>query len=167
MRRLKLYEAHKADTKMESDLEDMLVELKDMGMSVRVQSPDALGYSFIIIKQEYIPELDNVETYSDQKDKFLNKETNFNSLIEIDKPIFQSIFQMVMDYIMDRNNPTLIKIIYQEPFSQTVVKDVQGRFVNDEFLGIDVSDPYEVLEKVISGKKLEKLEIYFRELYYT
>lgn len=91
MRKLKLYEAHYADAKMESDMRDIFIELEDMGMSVRVQSPDALGYSFVIIKQEHIPELDSIETYSDQVYKFLDDETNFNSLIEIDKPLFESI----------------------------------------------------------------------------
>jgi hypothetical protein len=99
MRKLKLYEAHYADAKMESDMRDIFIELEDIGMSVRVQSPDALGYSFVIIKQEHIPELDSVETYIDQQLKFFNKETIFNSLIELDKQLFESIFEMFIDYM--------------------------------------------------------------------
>lgn len=112
MRKLKLYEAHYADAKMESDMRDIFIELEDIGMSVRVQSPDALGYSFVIIKQEHIPELDSVEKYSDQQEKFLDKETSFNSLIEIDKPLFESIFEMFMDY-MEKEGRHLFMITYK------------------------------------------------------
>lgn len=176
MARIKLFEKHTSDKKMEEDLEDMLVELQDIGMTVRVQSPDELGYSFILINQKetQITELNNLNLdYSATKDEFYMKDDDgnyildINTLIDINKPIFQSIFQMVMEYIMDRNNPTLVKIVYKEPFSQSVVKDVHGRFVNDEFLGIDVTNPYDVLVKIIEGKRLSKLEIYFRELYNT
>jgi hypothetical protein len=160
MRKLKLYEAHKADAKMESDMRDIFIELEDVGMSVRVQSPDALGYSFVIIKQEHIPELDSVETYSDQKDKFLDKETNFNSLIEIDKPLFESIFEMFMVY-MEKEGRNLFMITYKEPFNQSVSRTIYGRFADDDFIGEKTN--YGILKHILKGKKLEKLEIYFKE----
>ncbi len=160
MRKLKLYEAHKADAKMESDMRDIFIELEDIGMSVRVQSPDALGYSFVIIKQEHIPELDSVETYSDQKDKFLDKETNFNSLIEIDKPLFESIFEMFMEY-MEKEGRHLFMITYKEPFNQSVSRTIYGRFADDDFIGEKTN--YGILKHILKGKKLEKLEIYFKE----
>ena len=162
MRKLKLYEAHKADAKMESDMRDIFIELEDIGMSVRVQSPDALGYSFVIIKQEHIPELDSVETYSDQKDKFLDKETNFNSLIEIDKPLFESIFEMFMEY-MEKEGRHLFMITYKEPFNQSVSRTIYGRFADDDFIGEKTN--YGILKHILKGKKLEKLEIYFKEKY--
>ena len=160
MRKLKLYEAHYADAKMESDMRDIFIELEDIGMSVRVQSPDALGYSFVIIKQEHIPELDSVETYSDQKDKFLDKETNFNSLIEIDKPLFESIFEMFMEY-MEKEGRHLFMITYKEPFNQSVSRTIYGRFADDDFIGEKTN--YGILKHILKGKKLEKLEIYFKE----
>jgi len=160
MRKLKLYEAHYADAKMESDMRDIFIELEDMGMSVRVQSPDALGYSFVIIKQEHIPELDSVETYSDQKDKFLDKETNFNSLIEIDKPLFESILEMFMEY-MEKEGRHLFMITYKEPFDQSVSRTIYGRFADDDFIGEKTN--FGILKHIIGGKKLEKLEIYFKE----
>ena len=160
MRKLKLYEAHKADTKMESDMKDIFIELEDMGMSVRVQSPDALGYSFVIINQEYIPELDNVETYSDQREKFLNKETDFNSLIEIDKPLFESIFEMFMEY-MEKEGRNLFMITYKEPLNHSVSRTIYGRFADDDYIG-EITN-YGILKHIIKGKKLEKLEIYFKE----
>ncbi len=160
MRKLKLYEAHKADAKMESDMRDIFIELEDIGMSVRVQSPDALGYSFVIIKQEHIPELDSVETYSDQKDKFLDKETNFNSLIEIDKPLFESIFEMFMEY-MEKEGRHLFMITYKEPFNQSVSRTIYGRFADDDYIGEKTN--FGILKHILKGKKLEKLEIYFKE----
>jgi len=160
MRKIKLYEAHYADAKMESDMRDIFIELEDIGMSVRVQSPDALGYSFVIIKQEHIPELDSVETYSDQKDKFLDKETNFNSLIEIDKPLFESIFEMFMEY-MEKEGRHLFMITYKEPFNQSVSRTIYGRFADDDFIGEKTN--YGILKHILKGKKLEKLEIYFKE----
>jgi hypothetical protein len=160
MRKLKLYEAHKADVKMESDMRDIFIELEDIGMSVRVQSPDALGYSFVIIKQEHIPELDSVETYSDQKDKFLDKETNFNSLIEIDKPLFESIFEMFMEY-MEKEGRHLFMITYKEPFNQSVSRTIYGRFADDDYIGEKTN--FGILKHILKGKKLEKLEIYFKE----
>jgi hypothetical protein len=160
MRKLKLYESHKTDAKMESDMRDIFIELEDIGMSVRVQSPDALGYSFVIIKQEHIPELDSVETYSDQKDKFLDKETNFNSLIEIDKPLFESIFEMFMEY-MEKEGRNLFMITYKEPFNQSVSRTIYGRFADDDFIGEKTN--YGILKHILKGKKLEKLEIYFKE----
>jgi hypothetical protein len=160
MRKLKLYEAHKADAKMESDMRDIFIELEDIGMSVRVQSPDALGYSFVIIKQEHIPELDSVETYIDQQLKFFNKETSFNSLIEIDKPLFESIFEMFMDY-MEKEGRHLFMITYKEPFNQSVSRTIYGRFADDDFIGEKTN--YGILKHILKGKKLEKLEIYFKE----
>lgn len=160
MRKLKLYEAHKADAKMESDMRDIFIELEDIGMSVRVQSPDALGYSFVIIKQEHIPELDSIETYSDQKDKFLDKETNFNSLIEIDKPLFESIFEMFMEY-MEKEGRHLFMITYKEPFNQSVSRTIYGRFADDDYIGEKTN--FGILKHILKGKKLEKLEIYFKE----
>ena len=160
MRKLKLYEAHYADAKMESDMRDIFIELEDIGMSVRVQSPDALGYSFVIIKQEHIPELDSVETYSDQKDKFLDKETNFNSLIEIDKPLFESIFEMFMEY-MEKEGRHLFMITYKEPFNQSVSRTIYGRFADDDYIGEKTN--FGILKHILKGKKLEKLEIYFKE----
>ena len=160
MRKLKLYEAHKVDAKMESDMRDILIELEDIGMSIRVQSPDALGYSFVIIKQEHIPELDSVETYSDQQEKFLDKETNFNSLIEIDKPLFESIFEMFMEY-MEKEGRHLFMITYKEPFNQSVSRTIYGRFADDDYIGEKTN--YGILYHVLKGKKLEKLEIYFKE----
>jgi hypothetical protein len=160
MRKLKLYEAHKADAKMESDMRDIFIELEDIGMSVRVQSPDALGYSFVIIKQEHIPELDSVETYSDQQEKFLDKETNFNSLIEIDKPLFESIFEMFMEY-MEKEGRHLFMITYKEPFNQSVSRTIYGRFVDDDYIGEKTN--FGILKHILKGKKLEKLEIYFKE----
>ena len=160
MRKLKLYEAHKADAKMESDMRDIFIELEDIGMSVRVQSPDALGYSFVIIKQEHIPELDSVEAYSDQQEKFLDKETNFNSLIEIDKPLFESIFEMFMEY-MEKEGRHLFMITYKEPFNQSVSRTIYGRFADDDFIGDKTN--YGILKHILKGKKLEKLEIYFKE----
>jgi hypothetical protein len=160
MRKLKLYEAHKADTKMESDMRDIFIELEDIGMSVRVQSPDALGYSFVIIKQEHIPELDSIETYSDQLYKFLDDETNFNSLIEIDKPLFESIFEMFMEY-MEKEGRHLFMITYKEPFNQSVSRTIYGRFADDDFIGEKTN--YGILKHILKGKKLEKLEIYFKE----
>jgi hypothetical protein len=160
MRKLKLYEAHRVDAKMESDMRDIFIELEDIGMSVRVQSPDALGYSFVIIKQEHIPELDSVETYSDQQEKFLNKETNFNSLIEIDKPLFESIFEMFMEY-MEKEGRNLFMITYKEPFSQSVSRTIYGRFADDDYIGEKTN--YGILKHILKGKKLEKLEIYFKE----
>ena len=160
MRKLKLYEAHKADTKMESDMRDIFIELEDIGMSVRVQSPDALGYSFVIIKQEHIPELDSVETYTEQQDKFLDKETNFNSLIEIDKPLFESIFEMFMDY-MEKEGRHLFVITYKEPFNQSVSRTIYGRFADDDYIGEKTN--FGILNHILKGKKLEKLEIYFKE----
>ena len=160
MRKLKLYEAHKVDAKMESDMRDILIELEDIGMSIRVQSPDALGYSFVIIKQEHIPELDSVETYSDQQEKFLDKETNFNSLIEIDKPLFESIFEMFMEY-MEKEGRHLFMITYKEPFNQSVSRTIYGRFADDDYVGEKTN--YVILNHVLKGKKLEKLEIYFKE----
>jgi len=160
MRKLKLYEAHKADAKMESDMRDIFIELEDIGMSVRVQSPDALGYSFVIIKQEHIPELDSVEAYSDQQEKFLDKETNFNSLIEIDKPLFESIFEMFMEY-MEKEGRHLFMITYKEPFNQSVSRTIYGRFADDDYIGEKTN--YGILEHILKGKKLEKLEIYFKE----
>jgi hypothetical protein len=160
MRKLKLYEAHKADAKMESNMRDIFIELEDIGMSVRVQSPDALGYSFVIIKQEHIPELDSVETYSDQEEKFLNKETNFNSLIEIDKPLFESIFEMFMEY-MEKEGRHLFMITYKEPFNQSVSRTIYGRFADDDYIG-EITN-YGILKHILKGKKLEKLEIYFKE----
>lgn len=160
MRKLKLYEAHYADAKMESDMRDIFIELEDIGMSVRVQSPDALGYSFVIIKQEHIPELDSVETYSDQQEKFLDKETNFNSLIEIDKPLFESIFEMFMEY-MEKEGRHLFMITYKEPFNQSVSRTIYGRFADDDYIGEKTN--YGILNHVLKGKKLEKLEIYFKE----
>ena len=160
MRKLKLYEAHKADAKMESDMRDIFIELEDIGMSVRVQSPDALGYSFVIIKQEHIPELDSVETYSDQKDKFLDKETNFNSLIEIDKPLFESIFEMFMEY-MEKEGRHLFMITYKDPFNQSVSRTIYGRFADDDYIGEKTN--FGILKHILKGKKLEKLEIYFKE----
>lgn len=160
MRKLKLYEAHKADAKMESDMRDIFIELEDIGMSVRVQSPDALGYSFVIIKQEHIPELDSVETYSDQKDKFFDKETDFNSLIEIDKPLFESIFEMFMEY-MEKEGRHLFMITYKEPFNQSVSRTIYGRFADDDYIGEKTN--FGILKHILKGKKLEKLEIYFKE----
>lgn len=160
MRKLKLYEAHYADAKMESDMRDIFIELEDIGMSVRVQSPDALGYSFVIIKQEHIPELDSVETYSEQKDKFLDKETNFNSLIEIDKPLFESIFEMFMEY-MEKEGRHLFMITYKEPFNQSVSRTIYGRFADDDYIGEKTN--FGILKHILKGKKLEKLEIYFKE----
>ena len=160
MRKLKLYEAHKADAKMESDMRDIFIELEDIGMSVRVQSPDALGYSFVIIKQEHIPELDSVEAYSDQQEKFLDKETNFNSLIEIDKPLFESIFEMFMDY-MEKEGRHLFMITYKEPFNQSVSRTIYGRFADDDYIGEKTN--FGILKHILKGKKLEKLEIYFKE----
>lgn len=160
MRKLKLYEAHKADAKMESDMRDIFIELEDIGMSVRVQSPDALGYSFVIIKQEHIPELDSVETYSDQQEKFLDKETSFNSLIEIDKPLFESIFEMFMEY-MEKEGRHLFMITYKEPFNQSVSRTIYGRFADDDYIGEKTN--YGILKHILKGKKLEKLEIYFKE----
>lgn len=163
MRKLKLYEAHKVDAKMESDMRDILIELEDMGMSIRVQSPDALGYSFVIIKQLHIPELDSLEThltYSDQKDKFLDKETNFNSLIEIDKPLFESIFEMFMEY-MEKEGRHLFMITYKEPFNQSVSRTIYGRFADDDYIGEKTN--FGILKHILKGKKLEKLEIYFKE----
>jgi hypothetical protein len=160
MRKLKLYEAHKVDAKMESDMRDIFIELEDMGMSVRVQSPDALGYSFVIIKQEHIPELDSVETYSDQQEKFLDKKTNFNSLIEIDKPLFESIFEMFMEY-MEKEGRHLFMITYKEPFNQSVSRTIYGRFADDDYIGEKTN--YGILKHILKGKKLEKLEIYFKE----
>ena len=160
MRKLKLYEAHKADAKMESDMRDIFIELEDIGMSVRVQSPDALGYSFVIIKQEHIPELDSVETYSEQQDKFLDKETNFNSLIEIDKPLFESIFEMFMEY-MEKEGRHLFMITYKEPFNQSVSRTIYGRFADDDYIGEKTN--FGILKHILKGKKLEKLEIYFKE----
>ena len=160
MRKLKLYEAHYADAKMESDMRDIFIELEDIGMSVRVQSPDALGYSFVIIKQEYIPELDSVETYSDQLYKFLDDETNFNSLIEIDKPLFESIFEMFMEY-MEKEGRHLFVITYKEPFNQSVSRTIYGRFADDDYIGEKTN--YGILKHILKGKKLEKLEIYFKE----
>ena len=160
MRKLKLYEAHYADAKMESDMRDIFIELEDIGMSVRVQSPDALGYSFVIIKQEHIPELDSVETYTEQQDKFLDKETNFNSLIEIDKPLFESIFEMFMDY-MEKEGRHLFVITYKEPFNQSVSRTIYGRFADDDYIGEKTN--YGILKHILEGKKLEKLEIYFKE----
>jgi hypothetical protein len=160
MRKLKLYEAHKADTKMESNMRDIFIELEDIGMSVRVQSPDALGYSFVIIKQEYIPELDSVETYSDQLYKFLDDETNFNSLIEIDKPLFESIFEMFMEY-MEKEGRHLFMITYKEPFNQSVSRTIYGRFADDDYIGEKTN--FGILKHILKGKKLEKLEIYFKE----
>ena len=160
MRKLKLYEAHKADAKMESDMRDIFIELEDIGMSVRVQSPDALGYSFVIIKQEHIPELDSVETYTEQQDKFLDKETNFNSLIEIDKPLFESIFEMFMDY-MEKEGRHLFVITYKEPFNQSVSRTIYGRFADDDYIGEKTN--FGILNHILKGKKLEKLEIYFKE----
>jgi len=159
MRKLKLYEAHKADTKMESDMKDIFVELEDMGMSVRVQSPDALGYSFVIINQEYIPELDGLE-YSEANKKFHFLDTNFNSLIEIDKPLFESIFEMFMEY-MEKEGRNLFMITYKEPFSQSVSRTIYGRFADDDYIG-EITN-YGILKHFIKGKKLEKLEIYFKE----
>ena len=141
-------------------MRDIFIELEDVGMSVRVQSPDALGYSFVIIKQEHIPELDSVETYSDQKDKFLDKETNFNSLIEIDKPLFESIFEMFMEY-MEKEGRNLFMITYKEPFNQSVSRTIYGRFADDDFIGEKTN--YGILKHILKGKKLEKLEIYFKE----
>jgi hypothetical protein len=158
MRKLKLYEAHKVDAKMESDMRDIFIELEDMGMSVRVQSPDALGYSFVIIKQEYIPELDSVEKYSDQKDKFFDKETDFNSLVEIDKPLFESIFEMFMEY-MEKEGRELYSISYKEPFSMSV-SPLNGRFTDNDY---GEKTNFGILKHIIGGKKLEKLEIYFKE----
>jgi hypothetical protein len=160
MRKLKLYEAHKADAKMESDMRDIFIELEDVGMSVRVQSPDALGYSFVIIKQEHIPELDSVETYSDQRDKFFDKETNFNSLIEIDKPLFESILEMFMEY-MEKEGRHLFVITYKEPFNQSVTRTIYGRFADDDYIGEKTN--FGILNHILKGKKLEKLEIYFKE----
>ena len=163
MRKLKLYEAHKVDAKMESDMRDILIELEDIGMSIRVQSPDALGYSFVIIKQLHIPELDSLETYltySELQDKFLDKETNFNSLIEIDKPLFESIFEMFMDY-MEKEGRHLFMITYKEPFNQSVSRTIYGRFADDDYIGEKTN--YGILNHVLKGKKLEKLEIYFKE----
>jgi hypothetical protein len=160
MRKLKLYEVHKADAKMESDMRDIFIELEDVGMSVRVQSPDALGYSFVIIKQEHIPELDSVETYSDQKDKFFDKETNFNSLIEIDKPLFESILEMFMEY-MEKEGRHLFVITYKEPFNQSVTRTIYGRFADDDYIGEKTN--FGILNHILKGKKLEKLEIYFKE----
>lgn len=160
MRKLKLYEAHKADAKMESDMRDIFIELEDIGMSVRVQSPDALGYSFVIIKQEHIPELDSVEAYSDQQEKFLDKETNFNSLIEIDKPLFESIFEMFMEY-MEKEGRHLFMITYKEPFNQSVSRTIYGRFADDDYIGEKTN--FGILKHILKGKKLEKLEIYFKE----
>jgi len=160
MRKLKLYEAHYADAKMESDMRDIFIELEDIGMSVRVQSPDALGYSFVIIKQEHIPELDSVETYTEQQDKFLDKETNFNSLIEIDKPLFESIFEMFMDY-MEKEGRHLFVITYKEPFNQSVSRTIYGRFADDDYIGEKTN--FGILNHILKGKKLEKLEIYFKE----
>lgn len=160
MRKLKLYEAHKADAKMESDMRDIFIELEDIGMSVRVQSPDALGYSFVIIKQEHIPELDSVETYTEQQDKFLDKETNFNSLIEIDKPLFESIFEMFMEY-MEKEGRHLFVITYKEPFNQSVSRTIYGRFADDDYIGEKTN--FGILNHILKGKKLEKLEIYFKE----
>ena len=160
MRKLKLYEAHKVDAKMESDMRDILIELEDIGMSVRVQSPDALGYSFVIIKQEHIPELDSVEAYSDQQEKFLDKETNFNSLIEIDKPLFESIFEMFMEY-MEKEGRHLFMITYKEPFNQSVSRTIYGRFADDDYIGEKTN--FGILKHILKGKKLEKLEIYFKE----
>jgi len=160
MRKLKLYEAHYADAKMESDMRDIFIELEDIGMSVRVQSPDALGYSFVIIKQEHIPELDSIETYSDQKDKFLNKETDFKSLIEIDKPQFDSIFEMFMEY-MEKEGRHLFVITYKEPFNQSVTRTIYGRFADDDYIGEKTN--FGILNHILKGKKLEKLEIYFKE----
>ena len=160
MRKLKLYEAHKADAKMESDMRDIFIELEDIGMSVRVQSPDALGYSFVIIKQEHIPELDSIETYSDQLYKFLDDETNFNSLIEIDKPLFESIFEMFMEY-MEKEGRHLFMITYKEPFNQSVSRTIYGRFADDDYIGEKTN--YGILKHILKGKKLDKLEIYFKE----
>lgn len=160
MRKLKLYEAHKADAKMESDMRDIFIELEDIGMSVRVKSPDALGYSFVIIKQEHIPELDSVETYTEQQDKFLDKETNFNSLIEIDKPLFESIFEMFMEY-MEKEGRHLFMITYKEPFNQSVNRTIYGRFADDDYIGEKTN--FGILNHILKGKKLEKLEIYFKE----
>ena len=160
MRTLKLYEAHYSDAKMESDMRDIFIELEDIGMSVRVQSPDVLGYSFVIIKQEHIPELDSVETYIDQQLKFFNKETSFNSLIEIDKPLFESIFEMFMEY-MEKEGRHLFMITYKEPFNQSVSRTIYGRFADDDYIG--EKNNFGILKHILKGKKLEKLEIYFKE----
>ena len=141
-------------------MRDIFIELEDIGMSVRVQSPDALGYSFVIIKQEHIPELDSVETYTEQQDKFLDKETNFNSLIEIDKPLFESIFEMFMDY-MEKEGRHLFVITYKEPFNQSVSRTIYGRFADDDYIGEKTN--FGILNHILKGKKLEKLEIYFKE----
>ena len=141
-------------------MRDIFIELEDIGMSVRVQSPDALGYSFVIIKQEHIPELDSVETYTEQQDKFLDKETNFNSLIEIDKPLFESIFEMFMDY-MEKEGRHLFMITYKEPFNQSVSRTIYGRFADDDYIGEKTN--FGILNHILKGKKLEKLEIYFKE----
>lgn len=155
MRKLKLYEAHYADAKMESDMRDIFIELEDMGMSVRVQSPDVLGYSFVIIKQEHIPELDGLE-YSKARNTFINNWIEFNSLIEIDKPLFESIFEMFMEYI-EKEGRHLFMITYKEPFKQSVSRTIYGRFVDDE------KTNFGILNHILKGKKLEKLEIYFKE----
>ncbi len=159
MRKLKLYEAHYADAKMESDMRDIFIELEDMGMSVRVQSPDVLGYSFVIIKQEHIPELDGLE-YSKARNTFINNWIEFNSLIEIDKPLFESIFEMFMEYI-EKEGRHLFMITYKEPFNQSVSRTIYGRFADDDYIG--EKNNFGILKHILKGKKLEKLEIYFKE----
>jgi hypothetical protein len=159
MRNLKLYEAHYTDVKMESDIKDIFIELKDIGMSVRAQSPDSFGYSFVIIRQKYIPELDGL-TYSEKQVKFLDKETNFNSLIEIDKPLFESIFEMFIDY-MEKKGRHLFRISYKEPFNQTVIKNIfDFVIIKSKF---NINSNFEILRHIISDKKLESIDIYFKE----
>ena len=149
---------------MESDMRDIFIELEDIGMSVRVQSPDALGYSFVIIKQEHIPEFNHIgidtSKYSETKDKFSNNEIEFNSLIEIDKPLFESIFEMFMEY-MEKEGRHLFMITYKEPFNQSVSRTIYGRFADDDYIGEKTN--YGILKHILKGKKLEKLEIYFKE----
>lgn len=159
MRTLKLYEAYYSDAKMESDMRDIFIELKDIGMSVRVQSPDVLGYSFVIIKQEHIPELDGLE-YSKARNTFINNWIEFNSLIEIDKPLFESIFEMFMEY-MEKEGRHLFMITYKEPFNQSVSRTIYGRFADDDYIG--EKNNFGILKHILKGKKLEKLEIYFKE----
>ena len=97
---------------------------------------------------------------SDQQEKFLDKETSFNSLIEIDKPLFESIFEMFMDY-MEKEGRHLFMITYKEPFNQSVSRTIYGRFADDDFIGEKTN--YGILKHILKGKKLEKLEIYFKE----
>jgi hypothetical protein len=52
-------------------------------------------------------------------------------------------------------------ITYKEPFNQSVSRTIYGRFADDDFIGEKTN--YGILKHILKGKKLEKLEIYFKE----